>query len=443
MKIKLPKDVNAIINQLITNGYEAYAVGGCIRDSLLGKVPQDWDITSSAKPSDVKRIFQRTVDTGISHGTVTVLVDRKGYEVTTFRIDGEYEDSRRPKSVEFTSELANDLKRRDFTINAMAYNDQEGLVDLYQGIKDLEKGIIRCVGNPFHRFNEDALRILRAFRFSAQLNFEIEEETFRAACKQRDNLKNISAERIRTELNKLLLSNHPEKIIELYQAGITKIILPEFDEMMTMPYNKETGETLGLYVIRVLKILENSVKLKENIVLTDKSKLILRWSILLHEVKNKDNYKDKSSLSKDVLRRLKFDNETIEKVACLIRWINVPFTLTPYGMRKAIYNIGPEIIELLFILKYAKGMALTYPNYQKSLNDLNLAWDLYKEIQNRGDCTSLKMLKVNGSDLIAKGYKPGKKLGEILEYLLEIVLKEPDLNEKTILLTKADEYINK
>ena len=228
MKIKLPDGVNDIINVLIKHGYEAYAVGGCVRDSILNIHPEDWDITTSAKPEDVKEVFRRTVDTGIKHGTVTVLYKEDSYEVTTYRIDGEYEDNRHPKSVEFTSNLANDLRRRDFTINAMAYNKQEGLVDLYKGMEDLKKGIIRCVGNPVHRFEEDALRILRAFRFSAQLNFKIEEESYKAACLQKENLRNISAERIRTELNKLILSSHPEKLIDLYHAKISKIILPEF-----------------------------------------------------------------------------------------------------------------------------------------------------------------------------------------------------------------------
>ena len=231
MKIRLPDGVNDIINILIENGYEAYAVGGCIRDSILNIYPEDWDITTSAKPEDVKGVFRRTVDTGIKHGTVTVLYKDDSYEVTTYRIDGEYKDNRHPTSVEFTSNLANDLRRRDFTINAMAYNKQEGLVDLYKGMDDLKKGIIRCVGNPVHRFEEDALRILRAFRFSAQLNFKLKKSHIRRLVFKR-KLSKYKCRRIRTELNKLILSSHPEKLMDLYHAKITKIILPTFDLMM-------------------------------------------------------------------------------------------------------------------------------------------------------------------------------------------------------------------
>ena len=338
MKIKLPDGVNDIINVLIKHGYEAYAVGGCVRDSILNIHPEDWDITTSAKPEDVKEVFRRTVDTGIKHGTVTVLYKEDSYEVTTYRIDGEYEDNRHPKSVEFTSNLANDLRRRDFTINAMAYNKQEGLVDLYKGMEDLKKGIIRCVGNPVHRFEEDALRILRAFRFSAQLNFKIEEESYKAACLQKENLRNISAERIRTELNKLILSSHPEKLIDLYHAKISKIILPEFDLMMHTKNYKIPEETVGSFVIKAIQTLEKSDLNREN-----DSELILRWTLLLHELEGTQVRK--------ILKKLKFDNTTIEKVSRLIRWIHIPFDLSPYGIRKAINEVGIDIFEELFIVK--------------------------------------------------------------------------------------------
>ena len=200
MVIQIPEKVNKIIHLLQENGYDAYAVGGCVRDSLLGRIPADWDITTSARPLEVKRLFRRTVDTGLQHGTVTVMLGKDGFEVTTYRIDGEYEDSRHPKEVIFTGKLEEDLKRRDFTINAMAYNDREGLVDVFGGAEDLKNQVIRCVGNPRERFTEDALRIMRAVRFSAQLGFSIEEETKRAAGELAETLKKISAERIHTEL---------------------------------------------------------------------------------------------------------------------------------------------------------------------------------------------------------------------------------------------------
>ncbi|WP_330695287.1 CCA tRNA nucleotidyltransferase, partial [Lacrimispora sp.] len=209
IKIQVPEAARRIIEQLNTSGFEAYVVGGCVRDSLLGRQPEDWDITTSAKPEQVKEIFNRTVDTGIQHGTVTVLIDHEGYEVTTYRIDGEYEDGRHPKSVEFTGSLLEDLKRRDFTINAMAYSDREGLVDAFDGVKDLESRVIRCVGNALDRFTEDALRILRAIRFSAQLDFNMEGETRAAISVIAPNMAKVSKERIQVELTKLLLSDHP------------------------------------------------------------------------------------------------------------------------------------------------------------------------------------------------------------------------------------------
>lgn len=228
MILEIPKNAETILHILEKAGYEAYVVGGCVRDSILGRSPDDWDITTSAKPEQVKALFHRTVDTGLQHGTVTVLMEKEGYEVTTYRVDGEYEDGRHPKEVTFTASLKEDLKRRDFTINAMAYNPSSGLVDLFGGLEDIERKIIRCVGNPLERFTEDALRIMRAVRFSAQLGFAIEEETRKALKVLAPNLKHVSAERIQVELVKLLMSPHPDYLRVAYEAGITAEFLPEF-----------------------------------------------------------------------------------------------------------------------------------------------------------------------------------------------------------------------
>ena len=230
--INLPEKVKFIIDTITAAGFEAFAVGGCIRDSILGRNPADWDITTSAKPEQVKALFAKTFDTGIQHGTITVLLDKEGFEVTTYRIDGEYEDSRHPKEVVFTSNLIEDLKRRDFTINAMAYNETVGLVDEFGGLEDIDRGVIRCVGDPGERFSEDALRIMRAIRFSAQLGYEIEENTKQAIVELADTLQNISAERIQVELVKLLCSPHPDYLKIMYDTGVTKIVLPEFDRCM-------------------------------------------------------------------------------------------------------------------------------------------------------------------------------------------------------------------
>ena len=218
MEIRIPAPAEEIINKLNEHGYEAYVVGGCVRDMLLGREPGDWDITTSALPEQVKEVFRRTVDTGIQHGTVTVMMGKEGYEVTTYRIDGEYSDGRHPNSVEFTPDLVEDLKRRDFTINAMAYNSHTGFVDKFGGVEDLQKGIIRCVGEPMDRFTEDALRILRAIRFSAQLGFSIEERTYEAIKVIAPNMVHVSKERIQVELTKLLLSSHPDYISLVYET---------------------------------------------------------------------------------------------------------------------------------------------------------------------------------------------------------------------------------
>ena len=196
IRICLPRKVEDIIDRIQAAGHEAYAVGGCVRDSVLGKEPDDWDITTSAKPEEIKKLFDRTIDTGIQHGTVTVMLGKEGFEVTTYRIDGKYEDSRHPKDVTFTINLKEDLRRRDFTINAMAYNPKDGLIDLYEGMQDIERGLIRCVGDAKERFTEDALRMMRAVRFSAQLGYTIEEKTKAAVRELAPSIRNISAERI-------------------------------------------------------------------------------------------------------------------------------------------------------------------------------------------------------------------------------------------------------
>ena len=235
IQIQIPEKAKYIIETIQNAGFEAYVVGGCVRDSILGRCPEDWDITTSARPEQVKQLFRRTIDTGIQHGTVTVMLDKEGFEVTTYRVDGKYEDSRHPKEVTFTPNLEEDLKRRDFTINAMAYNETEGLIDIFGGLKDIEAKLIRCVGNPEERFGEDALRIMRAIRFSAQLGYEIHEDTEAAIRKLAPTLQKISAERIQVELTKLLVSPHPDTLREAYDMGVTKVILPEFDAMMETP----------------------------------------------------------------------------------------------------------------------------------------------------------------------------------------------------------------
>jgi tRNA nucleotidyltransferase (CCA-adding enzyme) len=454
MRFHIPKKVNDIIEELIRHGHEAYAVGGCVRDMVLGREPEDWDITTSATPLEVKKIFRRTVDTGILHGTVTVLLDKDHYEVTTYRLDGEYEDNRHPKQVSFTSSLAEDLKRRDFTINAMAYNEKEGFVDLFGGLEDINRGLIRCVGSPEERFDEDALRILRAVRFSAQLGFAIEEETLKAIGKRCANLNNISAERIRVELTKILISDHPDRLRDLYEVGITKVILPEFDAMMYTPQkNIHHIYNVGEHTIRTVE--EVAGKLKEQR-FSSRERTILRWTMLLHDVEKpgtisvgKDGqnhfygHQEKGSVTaKNILRRLKFDNDTIDAVTHLIRWHDYRFVLTPAGMRKAASKIGRESMELLFEVNRADTSAKN-PKYTiDKFERLKAARDLYQEILDKEECVSLKEMKINGKDLIRLGLKPGREIGEILNRLLSMVLEEPEKNNADTLLAIAGTMID-
>ena len=483
MKIQLPEKVQTIIQKLMEHGYEAYAVGGCVRDSLLGRVPEDWDITTSATPEEVKSVFRRTVDTGIEHGTVTVMLEKEGFEVTTYRIDGEYEDNRHPKEVLFTRNLLEDLKRRDFTINAMAYNEEIGLVDAFGGVQDLEERRIRCVGNAGERFDEDALRILRAIRFSAQLNFSIEEQTLKAAGERAENLRYISAERIRTELNKLLVSDYARMLIVAKQYGITKVFVPEFDRMLDAkqnnPHHIYTVGEHGLFVTELVcdrgkqkryrsenpnswqgKEQNEHVALGPDVALfpdrewTKKEKQVLRLVGFLHDIEKPtckvvgtdgyDHFRGHQELgakkAKEILQRLKYDNETIDIVTHLIRWHDYRYELTKKAMRHAINKIGAEYMDLLFEFQISDILAQNPALLAPKLERLHQARTLYLEIKEKQECTNLKMLAVNGNDLIAQGYVPGKMIGKLLQFLLEYVLEYPECNQKEILLEYAKQW---
>ena len=311
MILEIPKNAETILHILEKAGYEAYVVGGCVRDSILGRSPDDWDITTSAKPEQVKALFHRTVDTGLQHGTVTVLMEKEGYEVTTYRVDGEYEDGRHPKEVTFTASLKEDLKRRDFTINAMAYNPSSGLVDLFGGLEDIERRIIRCVGNPLERFTEDALRIMRAVRFSAQLGFAIEEETRKALKVLAPNLKHVSAERIQVELVKLLMSPHPDYLRVAYEAGITAEFLPEFDACMTTSQNTPHHcYTVGEHILHSLCHVRADKVLRITMLLHDIGKIAIPDAVLNKPARLTDEefeiMKKHTIWGREILSELKF-----------------------------------------------------------------------------------------------------------------------------------------
>ena len=440
IKIEMPQAVMEIIERLESAGYEAFAVGGCVRDAVLGRVPADWDITTSAMPEEVKGLFSRTIDTGIQHGTVTVMKDHVGYEVTTYRIDGEYEDARHPKEVSFTSNLVEDLKRRDFTINAMAYNDRVGIVDEFDGIEDLEKGIIRCVGEAEDRFGEDALRMLRAVRFSAQLGFKIDETTKEAINELAPNLEKISAERIQAELVKLLVSDHPEYLREAYETGITAVVLPEFDDIMKQEQNDAFHEnTVGEHTLRSLLQVENDKVLRLTMLFHDVGKP-MTYSRTEEGVTRFFGHPDISSdMSREIMRRLKFDNDTTDKVKKLTAVHDLFIKNAPNRVRRAMSKVGKELFPYFLKVRKANILAWKEDAQEKALADLKELTDIYEGILERGECVCIKELVVDGKDLIAAGVQQGKQIGEILNELLEIVLEEPEKNKKETLLNYVKE----
>ncbi|MBQ6856712.1 MAG: CCA tRNA nucleotidyltransferase [Lachnospiraceae bacterium] len=404
MRIEMPRDVEWIIGKIRDHGFEAFAVGGCVRDTLLNREPGDWDITTSAKPEEVKGIFGKTVDTGLQHGTVTIIKNRNGYEVTTYRIDGEYHDGRHPDSVEFTSNLKEDLKRRDFTINAMAYSHETGIVDEFGGMEDLENKMIRCVGCAHDRFTEDALRILRAIRFAAQLGFEIEDETYHAISDIAPNLKKVSKERIQVEMTKLLLSNYPEKVRMVEATGISPYVTADFPEVF--------AEEKGTW--QELKTLPK-----------EKS---IRWAGFLRHMD--------STKVRMILKGLKLDNETIDNGRMMVEAAQTPLEPKKPQIRRFLSRMSRYQFEGCLMLK-----AL---DCDRSVEEIRRLW---QEIEEDGDCISLKTLAVNGGDLMKAGMKQGKEFGEVLAWLLDLVLEDPALNEKSILLEKLkermDSHINK
>lgn len=437
LEIEIPQGAAWVLEQLRDAGYEAYVVGGCVRDSLLHRMPDDWDITTSAKPEDTKRIFRRTVDTGIQHGTVTVMVDRTGYEVTTYRIDGEYADGRHPEHVTFTASLLEDLKRRDFTINAMAYSPAEGLVDEFDGIGDINRRVIRAVGDPVQRFTEDALRMMRAIRFSAQLDYRIDEDTREGIRLLAPNLQKVSAERIRVELEKLLLSEHPEELKEAYELGLLRQFLPELSDCM------ECGQNNPHHCLSVGDHILCAVKAARR----DK---VLRLALLLHDiakpqVKTTDengidhfhgHAARSAALADRILRDLKYDNQTREAAVRLIAWHDRNLGDSLPEIRKSISELGEEWFLPLLEVKTSDVEAQSDYQRDEKLGKIEYWRNAFEEIRRAGDCLSLKDLAVSGKDLIAAGAAPGKEIGRILHEMLEEVLREPAHNTREYLLEK-------
>ena len=404
----MPRGAEFIIRSLENAGYEAYIVGGCVRDALLGRAPEDWDITTNALPEQMKTIFPVTVDTGIQHGTLTVLVPPdeiengiRSFEVTTFRIDGEYTDHRHPSSVSFTSSLEEDLARRDFTMNAMAYHMDRGIIDPYFGQRDMGSHIVRAVGKAEDRFREDALRMMRGIRFSAQLDFTLDEEAIRGIQKLRETLLDVSKERIAVELWKLLASGHPEKVALFFHYGLAPFITEDFPEI------QKRG---------IPDLLPDAAKEKW-----------IRFGLFLRGV---------PTLSRKILRELKLDRDTMDKASRFARLFSEEEVESPYELRKRVAECG---IDMTFAFYEAKRALLLRKETEEgrrkqdqSCIEERLRW--LSAIKEKGDCVSLSDMAVCGKDLIALGIAPGKELGVLLKALFERVLEFPEENEKGKLL---------
>jgi len=386
----MPKEVQSILTTLSNAGHAAYIVGGCVRDSLINILPKDWDIATSAQPNEIKAAFPHTVDTGIAHGTVTVVLHRQNYEVTTFRIDGTYLDSRHPEEVTFTTDIEEDLSRRDFTINAIAYNPATGLVDPFNGLEDISRKTIRCVGHAPSRFTEDALRMMRAIRFSAQLGFAIDPDTCKAIAPLSERLGHISIERIREEFTKILSSTNPGALSLLNETNLWPQIL------RGLPFQGNLSQAIPW--------------LKQ----CPKRPAMLYALLLAGEV---------------FMRHLKFDTRTSKEAALYTHWLYKHISSERYEVKKALNIIGAYQLNNLLLLK-----EITQPENQPHWKAIHI---ICEDILKSGECFTLKDLAIDGQTLITAGIPSGKNMGQIIAQLLDMVMVDPALNQKDTLLEIA------
>lgn len=406
MKINLPPKVRYIINKIYENNYEAYIVGGCVRDAILGFEPNDYDITTSASPNTIQEIFKdfKCIETGIEHGTVSVVIEDEIFEITTYRIEGEYKDHRRPDKVDFTDRLEEDLKRRDFTINAMAYNEKKGLIDLFGGKEDLNNKIIKTVGNPYDRFNEDGLRMIRAIRFSSKLNFTIEKETLKAIYDKSFIINNISLERITDEFTKIILSDKPENIKYLFEAKLLKYL------------NISNEDDIGK-----LKQFYNEIVILKKI-----NKNLEKRLALLDYIVEKNNINCKSFCNELIYSKKIIKNHNI--ILTLLKNIEIDH-LNKVEIKKILSGVDRNLLE-----EYLDISRIIYDKEKK----VDKIIDILSEIEENNECYIIKNLKVNGRDIMSLGYK-NKEVGEVLNYLLEIVIEDYTLNKKDVLIKKIKE----
>lgn len=444
MKMTLSRGAENVINALENAGFEAYIAGGAVRDSLMGETPSDYDIATNARPHEVKALFERTIDTGIKHGTVTVIENKVGFEVTTYREEGGYRDMRHPDSVCFVGSIDEDLKRRDFTVNAMAYSPTRGFVDKFGGRRDIETGIIRCVGVPEERFKEDALRMLRAVRFAACLNFEIEPETAKAIRKCAVLIKNVSAERVLGELNKILLCDRPERISILYDTGLMRCIIPDLCKCFrTEQNNKYHVYNVGDHILEAVKNTPND--------------LILRWAALLHDIGKPacvscdaagiyhfyGHHRESARIANDFLHKIRMDKESIREILTLIENHDVRIDPSPAGVKRMMARTGEDLFLKLLLLQEADNRAKNSRYLADKLSKLHTVYMRYQQIIAEGQPYMLSQLQINGRDLIKLGYRTGREIGDALKILLEEVVIDPSLNNREYLQKRAIEMRRK
>lgn len=440
-KINIPADANELIHTLQNNGHSAYIVGGCVRDFILGRTPHDYDICTSATPSEMLEIFKdkKIIETGLQHGTVTVVVNGESYEITTYRIDGTYSDSRRPDTVTFTDKLVEDLRRRDFTINAMAYNDEEGLIDPFNGLQDIKYKKIDCVGSAKDRFGEDALRILRAIRFAAQLDFTIMPGTDWEIHQQYKNLENISIERINSEFCKIVSSDDFCVELLLYK-DVFSLFIPELKDMFDFPQNNPW---------HIWDVFGHTIHAVEY---CDSDDLVVRLAVFFHDFGKPHSYQDgedgirhfkghgkvSADMTDSIMKRLRFDNETRNNVVELVYYHDATFEVGKKYVKRWLNKIGEKQFRRLLQVKKADNKAQNLELSSVRIKELSEIEALIDEVLQEDECFSLKDLAVNGKDLIGVGYKSGKELGNTLNKLLQLVIDGDCPNEKEKLLQEAE-----
>ncbi|MGV8906937.1 MAG: CCA tRNA nucleotidyltransferase [Acetobacterium sp.] len=443
MKLQLPDSVKKVIEKLALCGFCGYLVGGCVRDYLLGKEPIDFDMTTDATPTEIKNCFKedRVIDTGIAHGTVTVILEGFAIEITTHRIETTYSDKRHPDAVLFTKNIEDDLARRDFTINAMAYHPEQGFIDLFGGKKDIKDRVIRCVGNPRRRFNEDALRILRALRFASVLGFELEENTRMAIFEDRESLKDISAERIATEIAKLLCGENVKNVL-IDAVEILGVMIPELLPMEG--FNQNNHHHCYDVLAHTAVALENIQPIPH-----------LRWAVLFHDIGKPETYhldnlgighfyghsKVSEKIARFRMNALRIDKNTISQVCTLVKYHDCQVELSKKSVKRWLNRLSEPLFLDLLALKKADTLAKA-PGKIERLKNLEIIQRLLAEIIAGNECFSRKDLRVNGNDLIAMGIKDGQAIGRILELLLDMVIDEALENNREILLEKAKELQN-